>query len=134
MVGAGLLGLLLTVIWFQSLAFGLLCIAGALLGALMANPFRLLARIRNHTIYEPVFRIRPLGVFGFVLFLIFLLVPYAVGDWLLTLIGERFESSRAEPPEDDTFEEDPLAGYDTMFTPQPKAKWLQRWGIRGTRS
>jgi hypothetical protein len=132
MVGAGILGILSSLFWIGSTGFAFLCLAGGLLGALIANPFRLIQRLRNHTIVEPVFRLRPLGMIGFVVFILFLLIPYAIGDWLLTIVGEGFErSAPADPAEDDTVDQDPLLeGYDTIFTPAPRRGVFRRFRTR----
>jgi hypothetical protein len=128
LVGAGILGILSSIFWIGSAGFAFLCLAGGLLGALIANPFRLIQRLRNHTIVEPVFRLRPLGMIGFLLFIFFLLIPYALGDWLLTIVGELFErGAPVDPAEQDTVDEDPLLeGYDTLFTPAPRRGIFRR--------
>jgi hypothetical protein len=129
LVGAALLGILASIFWIGSAGFGFFCLASGFLGVLICNPFRLLARLRNHTIVEPVFRIRPIGMIGFLVFLILMLIPYAIGDWLMAMLGERFEAGRGQDPVTEA-EEDTLDGFDSLFTPAPKGSLLGRWRTR----
>jgi hypothetical protein len=99
----------------QGPGFLLLCLFFALLGALIANPLRVPGRMREGTGGEPVVRLRPLGVIGFILMMVLFLVPFSIGEWLLHLIGELFDRRAARTvnseQEQELADEETLAGH-----------------------
>ncbi len=61
------------------------------LGALVANPFRTVTRMRAHGRTDPLVRLRPLGLFQYLFFFLTVVLPFAVGEWLLRLLAEAYE-------------------------------------------
>jgi hypothetical protein len=61
------------------------------LGALVANPFRTVTRMRAHGRPDPLVRLRPLGLFQYLFFFVAVVLPFAVGEWLLRLLAEAYE-------------------------------------------
>ena len=122
LVGAGIFAVLALALLGGSLGLLSLAVLMAALGTLVANPFTMARRLRSHSIGEPIVRLRPLGVFGFVVFLIAFLVPFAIGEWLLNAIAERFEDSSGPtkpPTDDDTWHDQPL---DPIFIQEPRRR------------
>jgi hypothetical protein len=109
-VGAGILVPLIDAGLFgPSDGLILLGLVFVVLGGLVANPLRTIGRLRTHGKIDPVVRLKPLGLFSYVAFFITFVLPFAVGEWLLRLIGERWGDRRRPPPDDeDTLDGDPL--------------------------
>ena len=92
LVGVGLLAPLLSVTTLGGGAgIVLLGIALMALGALVANPFRTVTRMRAHGRPDPLVRLRPLGLFQYMFFFLSVVLPFAVGEWLLRLLAEAYE-------------------------------------------
>ena len=116
LVGASLLLFILDLfILHQGTGFLFLCLFLLILGALIANPLRVMTRLREGGFADPVVRLRPLGIFGFIIMMVLFLVPFAVGEWLLNMIGELFERRAnrtiGEDPPPLTPDEETLAGH-----------------------
>ena len=56
-----------------------------------------MARLREGGLADPVVRLRPLGIIGFIVMMVLFLVPFAIGEWLLNMIGELFERRVGAP-------------------------------------
>ena len=120
LVGASLLLLALDVfILHQGPGFWMLCLFLMILGGLIANPFRVMERLREGGWADPVVRLRPLGVIGFFLMTILFLVPFAIGEWLLNMIGE-FRERRTNRP---VGEDPPLPPDEETLAGHPPAPW-----------
>ena len=98
LVGTGFL-LPLTVMLLLGGSFVLLLfgIALASLGTLIANPFRTMGRLRVHGRMDPVVSLKPLGIFSYTLFFLVFVLPFAVGEWILRMLGEWFEGRDPAP-------------------------------------
>ncbi len=117
LVGTGVL-LLVADLFFlhQGFGFWCLCLFLAILGSLVGNPFRVMSRLRAGGPADPVVRLRPLGVVGFIVMMVLFLVPFAIGEWALNAIGELFERRAGRPVDDDggvqlAPDEETLAGH-----------------------
>jgi hypothetical protein len=133
-VGAWLVGtgvvLLVADLVFMRKGFGFwcLCLFLMIIGALVANPFRVMGRLRDGGPADPVVRLRPLGILGFIVMMVLFLVPFAIGEWLLNMIGElserrqgrRADDANAPPPPVD---EETLAGHPPV--PWPGAEGFE---------
>ena len=118
LVGTGLLLLVLDLIFLHKGAgFWCLCLFLMIIGGLLANPLRVMGRLREGGPADPVVRLRPLGIIGFIVMMVLFLVPFAIGEWLLNMVGELFERrsgrrvidlDEQEPPPVD---EETLAGH-----------------------
>ena len=118
LVGAGLLLFVLDLIVLHNgPGFWCLCLFLMIIGALVANPLRVMGRLREGGPADPVVRLRPLGIIGFIVMMVLFLVPFAIGEWLLNMVGELFERrsgrrvidlDEQEPPPVD---EETLAGH-----------------------
>ena len=75
----------------QGYGFWSLCLFFIVIGSLVANPLRVMGRLRAGGPADPVVRLRPLGIIGFIVMMVLFLVPFAIGEWLLNMIGELFE-------------------------------------------
>ena len=53
------------------------------IGSLIANPMRIMGRLREGGPTDPVVRLRPLGIIGFIVMMVLFLVPFAIGEWFL---------------------------------------------------
>jgi hypothetical protein len=106
--------------WWLGAGLGwwFLIIAACLAGVLVANPLSLPVRMRDGHFHEPVLRLRPLGVIGFALAMLFFVVPFAMGEELLSHVGVRYErrATRAKPDDDD---DEPTEPFDVIFMEPP---------------
>jgi len=125
----------------QGVGFWFLCLFLLILGALVANPLRVMARLRDGGFADPVVRLRPLGIIGFIVMMVLFLVPFAIGEWLLNMIGELFErrSSRSLgedpplPPDEETIAGHPpgpwpgAEGFEDIFYDEQGPYRVRRW-------
>ena len=81
----------------QGPGFWSFCLFLVVIGSLIANPMRMMGRLRAGGPTDPVVRLRPLGIIGFIVMMVLFLVPFAVGEWFLNLIGELFERRAGRP-------------------------------------
>ena len=110
LVGTGLLLLVLDLIFLhKGVGFWCLCLFLMIMGALIANPLRVMGRLREGGPADPVVRLRPLGIIGFIVMMVLFLVPFAIGEWLLNMVGELFER-RSGRRVIDLDDDDPAAG------------------------
>jgi hypothetical protein len=106
-----------------------LVLCGALVGAAIANPWTVPARLASHDTGEPVIRLRPLGVIGFAVVLCCFALPFAIGDWSLSLVARRFGGGDGQ-----TSQEAPTAGGDTepfdllFYEPPRRGRWRRLFG------
>ncbi len=92
LVGAGLLLFVIDLIFLHNgFGFWCLCLFLMIIGTLIANPLRVMGRLREGGPADPVVRLRPLGIIGFIVMMVLFLVPFAIGEWLLNMVGELFE-------------------------------------------
>ena len=109
----------------QGAGFWLLCLFFGLLGTLVANPLKVPGRMREGSGTEPVVRLRPLGVIGFILMMVLFLVPFAIGEWLLHLIGDLFDRRAAratDSPHPERPDEETMAGHPPVPWPGRNAR------------
>ena len=108
------------VAWWLGAGLGwwFVIISACLAGVLVANPLSLPVRMRDGHFHEPVLRLRPLGVIGFALAMVFFVVPFAIGEALLSHVGVRHErrSKRTDEPDDD---DEPTEDLDMIFLDEP---------------
>lgn len=127
LVGTALILFVLDVLfWGQGFGFWCLCLFMLVIGALVANPFRMLGRLRDGMPPDPVVRLRPLGIFGFIIMMVLFLVPFAIGEWLLNLVGELRERRGSHPVSEDAplpVDEETLAGHPPV--PWPGAEGFE---------
>jgi hypothetical protein len=129
LVGAGLVLLVAEIVFLhKGFGFWCLCLFLMLIGALVANPLRVMGRLRAGGHTDPVVRLRPLGVVGFIVMMVLFLVPFAIGEWLLNMAGEMFErrSGREigdEDPESLAADEETLSGHPPV--PWPGAEGFE---------
>jgi hypothetical protein len=128
LVGMGVL-LLVADLFFlhQGFGFWCVCLFIGIIGSLVANPLRLMERLRAGGPADPFVRLRPLGVVGFIVMMVLFLVPFAIGEWLLNMIGEVFERRAGHPITRDDVElgpdEETLAGHPPV--PWPGAEGFE---------
>jgi len=142
LVGTGLLLLVLDLIFLHKGAgFWCLCLFLMIIGGLLANPLRVMGRLREGGPADPVVRLRPLGIIGFIVMMVLFLVPFAIGEWLLNMIGELFErrSSRSLgedpplPPDEETIAGHPpgpwpgAEGFEDIFYDDQDPYRVRRW-------
>jgi hypothetical protein len=129
LVGSG--GLLFVADLFfldQGFGFWLLCLFMVIVGSLVANPLRVMGRLRAGGHVDPVVRLRPLGILGFIVMMGLFLVPFAIGEWFLNMIGELVERRSGRPVDDDEGvqlgpDEETLAGHPPV--PWPGAEGFE---------
>jgi hypothetical protein len=98
------------------------------IGSLVANPLRVMGRLRAGVPADPVVRLRPLGIIGFIVMMVLFLVPFAIGEWLLNMVGEVFErrtggaADDGDPPPNPV-DEETLAGHPPV--PWPGAEGFE---------
>ena len=101
LVGTGVVLFVADVFYLhQGFGFWFLCLFLAVIGSLVANPLRVIGRLRAGVFSDPVVRLRPLGMVGFIVMTVLFLVPFAIGEWLLNSIGELFERRAGRPIDD----------------------------------
>ncbi len=133
-VGAWLVGtgvvLLVADLVFMRKGFGFwcLCLFLMIIGTLVANPLRVMGRLREGGPADPFVRLRPLGVIGFIVMMVLFLVPFAIGEWLLNMVGELFERRAGRRSEDANgapppIDEETLAGHPPV--PWPGAEGFE---------
>jgi hypothetical protein len=129
LVGTGLVLLVADlVIMRKGFGFWCLCLFLAILGTLVANPLRVMGRLRAGGPADPVVRLRPLGVVGFIVMMALFLVPFAIGEWLLNLVGEFFERRAGRHVDEENapplpVDEETLAGHPPV--PWPGAEGFE---------
>ncbi len=128
LVGTGLLLLVVDVIFMhKGFGFWCLCLFFMIIGALVANPFRTMGRLRQGGAVDPMVRLRPLGIIGFTVMMVLFLVPFAIGEWLLNMVGEVFERRSDRPVEAENapppVDEETLAGHPPV--PWPGAEGFE---------
>ena len=122
LVGFGVVLLLADFVFLRKgFGFWCLCLFLAIVGALVANPLRLMARLRAGGPADPFVRLRPLGVVGFIVMMVLFLVPFAIGEWLLNMIGELFERRARRPVDDENAP--PLAADEETLAGHPPVPW-----------
>lgn len=129
LVGTGLVLLVVDFIFLhKGFGFWCLCLFFVIIGALVANPLRVMGRLREGGPADPVVRLRPLGILGFIVMMVLFLVPFAIGEWLLSMVGELFERRSGrdvidldEPPP--PVDEETLAGHPPV--PWPGAEGFE---------
>jgi hypothetical protein len=122
LVGAGLVLLVADIVFLhKGFGFWCLCLFLMMIGALVANPLRVMGRLRAGGHADPVVRLKPLGVVGFIVMMVLFLVPFAIGEWLLNMVGEMFERRSGSEIED----EDPvaLAADEETLSGHPPSPW-----------
>jgi hypothetical protein len=125
MVGSGVLGPAVFVVLLggASIQVVLLGIAWAAFGACIANPFRTIERLRVHGRMDPVVRLKPLGLVSYTGFFLAFVLPFAVGEWLLRLVGE-WHLRRPSPVEPEPVEEDTWHGEGpVVWLPDKQRRW-----------
>jgi hypothetical protein len=112
----------------QGPGFWSLCLFLVVIGSLIANPLRMMGRLRAGGHADPVIRLRPLGIIGYVVMMVLFLVPFAIGEWFLNMIGERSERRAGRPSNDEDGmalapDEETLAGHPPV--PWPGAEGFE---------
>jgi hypothetical protein len=123
LVGIGLVLLVADLLILRKgFGFWCLCLFLVVLGALVANPLRVMSRLRAGGPADPVVRLRPLGVVGFIVMMALFLVPFAIGEWLLNMVGELFER-RAGRPSVEEGNSPPLSADEETLAGHPPSPW-----------
>ena len=112
----------------QGPGFWSFCLFLVVIGSVIANPMRMMGRLRAGGPTDPVVRLRPLGIIGFIVMMVLFLVPFAVGEWFLNSIGELFERRAGRPSNDEDGmalapDEETLAGHPPV--PWPGAEGFE---------
>ena len=129
LVGTGLLLLAADLIFLhKGFGFWCMCLFLMIIGTLVANPLRVMGRLREGGPADPVVRLRPLGIIGFIVMMGLFLVPFAIGEWFLNMIGELFERRSGRPVDDEEGvqlgpDEETLAGHPPV--PWPGAEGFE---------
>ena len=130
LVGTGVVLLVADLVFMRKgFGFWLLCLFLAIIGTLMANPLRVMRRLRDGGPADPFVRLRPLGLFGFIIMMALFLLPFAIGEWLLNMMGELFER-RAERRGNDATATPPPVDEETLAG-HPPVPWPGAEGFEG---
>jgi hypothetical protein len=124
LVGVGIL-LPVVSVWLLGGGLGVVFFGISLmaLGALVANPFRTVTRMRAHGRPDPLVRLRPLGLFSYLVFFLTVVLPFALGEWLLRLLGEAYERRGRVTEDADTWAGDGPVIFPTRGRAARRIRW-----------
>jgi hypothetical protein len=122
LVGTGVVLLIADVLLLRKgFGFWCLCLFLVIIGSLVANPLRVMGRLREGGPADPVVRLRPLGILGFIVMMVLFLVPFAIGEWLLNMVGELFERRTGRQLDDG--DPPPIAVDEETLAGHPPVPW-----------